>query len=687
MSIITIPCRLVSREFSRYCLWKLMADQNTPLISELLALVGNHTEFEAWQQQGKLPAKLVKNLCDSLDSDPRFEGQPSRFYSWAVATVNYIYKSLFAIQQKLRRDLERKSYWLSRLESASSFIQTNKLSWSDLYRKAEKILATAIAQDSTDEAQQRNGKKKKKDKIPRKLATILFGFYNQTEDPAERCAITCLIANACCLRKPEEDLPDFTELRREKEIEIERIQEKLKTSRLPQGRDLTGKDWLEALELATFHQLDDEQHEAVQANLLRESSSLPFPVSYESTQDFTWSRNDKGRICVKLNGLAKHHTFEVYCDRRHLHWFERFLKDQETKHNSEDKLSSSLYTLRSGQLIWKEGEVSKSSSLAPSLFKWLFYYGFQILRSLPEVSLWQYRELKLGLLAYLLLKNRKREPWNVHHLHLHCAVETLLWTAEGTQQVANEKAARTDKTISKMEEKEKKGELNEAQQASLIRTRSMREGLNNPFPRPSQPLYQGQSNLVVGVSMGLDKPATVAVVDVKTGKVLTYRNVKQLLGKNYKLLNQQRQRQDRDARRRHEAQKKDAPNQFGASKLGQYVDRLLAKAIVAIALTYKASSIALPKLGEVRERVNSQIQARAEKECLGHKKSYQKYGKQYRTRIHSWSYGRLIENIQQAAAEVGIAIVEGQQPSQGTPQEKAGNVALSAYQNRMRAVS
>ncbi len=39
-----------------------MADQNTPLISELLALVGNHTEFEAWQQQGKLPAKLLRKV-------------------------------------------------------------------------------------------------------------------------------------------------------------------------------------------------------------------------------------------------------------------------------------------------------------------------------------------------------------------------------------------------------------------------------------------------------------------------------------------------------------------------------------------------------------------------------------------------------------------------------------------------
>ncbi|BAU63315.1 hypothetical protein STA3757_06780 [Stanieria sp. NIES-3757] len=41
--------------------------------------------------------------------------------------------------------------------------------------------------------------------------------------------------------------------------------------------------------------------------------------------------------------------------------------------------------------------------------------------------------------------------------------------------------------------------------------------------------------------MGLDKPATVAIVDGNTGKVIVYRSIKQLLGENYRLLNRQRQ--------------------------------------------------------------------------------------------------------------------------------------------------
>ncbi|MDZ8069386.1 MAG: type V CRISPR-associated protein Cas12k [Nostoc sp. DedQUE08] len=88
------------------------------------------------------------------------------------------------------------------------------------------------------------------------------------------------------------------------------------------------------------------------------------------------------------------------------------------------------------------------------------------------------------------------------------------------------------------------------------------------------------------------------------------------------------------------------PNQFGASELGQYVDRLLAKEIIAIAQTYKAGSIVLPKLGDMREIVQSEIQAIAEAKCPGSVEVQQKYAKQYRVNVHSWSYGRLIQSIQ-----------------------------------------
>ena len=52
---------------------------------------------------------------------------------------------------------------------------------------------------------------------------------------------------------------------------------------------------------------------------------------------------------------------------------------------------------------------------------------------------------------------------------------------------------------------------------------------------------------------------------------------------------------------RHKSQKRFANNQLGESELGQYLDRLLAKAIVSVAKTYQAASIVVPKLKDMRE--------------------------------------------------------------------------------------
>ncbi|MEA5596750.1 type V CRISPR-associated protein Cas12k [Rivularia sp. UHCC 0363] len=128
--------------------------------------------------------------------------------------------------------------------------------------------------------------------------------------------------------------------------------------------------------------------------------------------------------------------------------------------------------------------------------------------------------------------------------------------------------------------------------------------INNPFPRPSKSLYKGQPHILLGVSLGLEKSATVAVVDVILGKVLTYRSIKQLLGDNYKLLNRQRQQKQAMSHARQIAQIQASPNQYGDSELGEYIDRLLAKKIIAIAQKYSATSIVLPKLDGMREQVN-----------------------------------------------------------------------------------
>ena len=160
---------------------------------------------------------------------------------------------------------------------------------------------------------------------------------------------------------------------------------------------------------------------------------------------------------------------------------------------------------------------------------------------------------------------------------------------------------------------------------------------------------------------------------------MAFRSIKQLLGKNYRLFNRQRQQKRTLSHLRHKAQKRSADNQKGESNLGEYVDRLIAKAIIELAKQYQVSAIAVPKIEDMREIVQSEVKARAEAKIPGDEEGQKKYAKQYRINIHNWSYGRLIENITTQASKLGIVIKEVKQPVRGSPTEKAQNIAISGY--------
>ncbi|MDH6060005.1 type V CRISPR-associated protein Cas12k [Chrysosporum bergii ANA360D] len=633
MSQITIQCRLVASEFTRQQLWQLMAEKNTPLINELLIQVAQNSEFETWRQKGKHPTCIVKELCEPLKTDPRFMGQPARFYTSATASVNYIYKSWFALMKRYQSQLDGKLRWLEMLNSDVELVEQSGVSLDTLRAKAEKILAQFAPQETkgdktTKGKKSKKGKKSENVDSERNLSKHLFDTYENTEDNITRCAIRYLLKNGCKINDKEEKPEKFAQRRRKLEIQIQRLTENL-AARIPKGRDLTDTQLIATLITADKTVPKNEtEAKLCQNNLLKKSSKVPFPVAYETNEDLVWSKNKFGRVCVKFSGLREH-TFQIYCDSRQLHWFQRFLEDQETKRSSKNQHSSALFTLRSGRIAWQKGEGDG-------------------------------------------------EPWNIHHLTLYCCVDTRLWTEEGTNLVREEKAEEIAKTITQTKAR---GELNDRQQAHIKRKNSSLARINNPFPRPSKPLYKGQSHILVGVSLGLEYPATVAVLDGTTGKVLTYRNIKQLLGENYKLLNRQRQQKHLLSHKRHIAQRMSAPNNFGDSELGEYIDRLLAKEIIAIAQTYKAGSIVLPKLGDIREQVQSEIQAKAEQKS-DLVEVQKKYAKQYRTSIHQWSYGRLIANIQSQANKVGIVIEEAKQPIRASPQEKAKELAIKAYQSR-----
>lgn len=642
MSQNTIQCRLVPSVVTRQQLWKLMADKNTPLINELLLQVAQDPDFETWRQKGKIPTGIVKQLCAVLKTDSRFIGQPGRFYTSAIARVNYIYKSWLALMKRLQYQLDGKNRWLEMLKSDTELVEASGVNLENLRIKAAEILAQVTPQSDTVEPQPAKGKKRQKTKKSkdsdsdyaertlrdRTVSKSLFEAYSNTEDNLNRCAISYLLKNRCNVSDKEEDLKKFAQRRRKVEIQIERLTEQL-AARIPKGRDLTDTKWLETLIIATQKVPSNEaEAKSWQDNLLKKPSRVPFPVAFETNEDMTWFKNKDGRICVKFNGFSEH-TFQIYCDSRQLHWFQRFYEDQRIKRIGKKQHSSSLFTLRSGLIAWQEEE-------------------------------------------------GKGDPWDVNHLILYCSVDTRLWTDEGTNLVREEKAEEIAKILTKIKAKD---DLNDKQLAYIKRKNSTLARINNPFPRPNKPLYKGRSHILVGVSFGLEKPTTVAVVDGSTGKVLIHRSIKQILGDNYRLLNRQRQQKHSLSHQRQIAQTLAAPNQLGESELGQYVDRLIAKEILAIAQTYKAGSIVLPKLGDMREQVQSEVQAKAEQKS-DLIEVQKKYAKHYRVSVHQWSYGRLITSIQNQAKKAGIVVEEAKQSVKGSPQEKAKELAIAAYYSR-----
>ena len=650
MSQKTIRAQLVTTDQSRRAIWELMAERNTPLINTLLDRIATSSSFEEQCCRGSVPQSTVKEFCQTLREDSQFAGQPGRFYTSAITIVTRTFKSWLRLRSRLVYRLEGKIHWLQILQSDEDLAKAGACDLEALRVEASRILlqispkSDRVMPEETGKVtsdhrskkrrkssgdlvpQQKHQKQKSAEKEQSQIS-LLFDLHRDTEDQLLKASVAYLLKYGGKLPSEPEDPKKFAKRRRKAEIAAERLTKTLARMRSPKGRDLTGQKWLETLEVAASKAPADEDEASLwQAILLSEASKLPFPVTYETNEDLSWFLNEKGRLCVSFNGLGEH-TFEIYCDERQLHWFKRFLQDQEVKKASRNQHSAALFTLRSARLAWEEDQ-------------------------------------------------SEGEPWTANRLVLFCTIETDCWTAAGTEKVSQEKATECAKVLAATKVK---NDLTANQEAFVRRREKTLAMLSNPFPRPNRPLYKGNPSMLAGVSYGLDRPATLAIVDVTRGTAVTYRSIRQLLGDNYKLLNRYRLRQQRNAHQRHNTQRRGAPNQVQESNLGEQIDRLIAKAIVMIAQEYQVSSIVLPQTTNIREVIQAEIQTRAEQRIPGYLEGQRRYAKEYRTAIHRWSYSRLTANIQNQAAQAGIAIEIAQQSLQGTPQEKARSLVIAAY--------
>lgn len=463
---------------------------------------------------------------------------------------------------------------------------------------------------------------------------LLLKEYGTSKSAKRQCALAYLLKRDAKLEPEDEDFEKLNQRRSKAEIQIKRLETQLKAS-LPKGRDLTGQIQAEALtQSIQSPPLDDEAYSTWHASLVREPAVLPFPIIYETIESLVWSKNSKGRysVCFQGKGTGTY-TFKIYCDKPHQHWFERFWIDQETKRSGGDQHSAGLFTLRSARLSWIPSKKHQD----------------------------------------------KTKPWNRYYLNLSCTVDTNLWTQEGTQIVMQEKAAVTASKLQSMQEKES---LNKNQQGYVRRLESTLTKLQTHYPRPSRTLYQGRSDILVGVSMGLDKPATIAVVNALDKTVLAYRSTKQLLGEHYKLLQRARSERAKISHQGHRQRIKGGKQTNQESDLGKHIDRLLAKAIVEIAQKYQAGSIVLPDLANIREVIEAEVKQRAIDKVPDFVDGQKQYAKAYRTQVHRWSYQRLREAITSKAGQCGLIVETAKQEFLGTPQEKAKTLGFHSYANR-----
>ena len=123
MTEITIQCRLTAPEDIRHKLWLLMVEKNTPLINELFKQLAEYPDLEIWKQKGKLPPGIVKKICQPLRNKPEYQGQPGRFYSSAIAMVDFVYRSWLKVTKGWIYELKGQERWLAMLKSDDELVR------------------------------------------------------------------------------------------------------------------------------------------------------------------------------------------------------------------------------------------------------------------------------------------------------------------------------------------------------------------------------------------------------------------------------------------------------------------------------------------------------------------------------------------------------------------------------------
>jgi len=483
MSFQTLCCALTTSEEVRRILWD-WTERYTLLVNQLLDRVASDEKFAQWQEKGTIPkedvGKLLKELTGSKHKkgkgnehkrgNEQFQNFPGRLYTSALLMVQQTYSSWLALQKRRHLSITGKQRWLDVLEADLNLASITDFDWDTIRTRACEIrdhILNPEIQKSAKPARRKHAKgktqeeEKKKEEIAQSPLNALFEQYATEEDPLNRRAIAHLIRNNLEVSEQEETLDPLIFRLEKKRIEIERLEKQLE-SRKPKGRDPLGERFNESSHTATAlpkHTTPDQTETELNAwkpqKQIQFFDTLHYPVFFGDGTDLYWSIESKpetmdaaeneqvirkskkrrcrkkqkkssDRICVTFKGFEQFlkkssDVFKIQCDRRHLPILRQVQSDWQTFNElpDEEKFSSGLMVLRTAQLMWKKDTQQ-------------LYKKAKRNQSSPDSD---------------TSSTQPVEPWKTHRLYLHFTIDPRLPTAEGTEEVRQEKIAKTVKGL------------------------------------------------------------------------------------------------------------------------------------------------------------------------------------------------------------------------------------------------
>lgn len=311
----------------------------------------------------------------------------------------------------------------------------------------------------------------------------------------------------------------------------------------------------------------DDPSDAVKAPASRQT--VPSTVDVQKQRKRKRCRTRKRRkklverIYVRFKGKElRRFRFGVYCACRQQPIIQQFVTDEEEfkARDQDNKFSLGLCALRSACLLWEEDRQQLHKQQHWKLQNlWLRWFCTR-----PNGTAMQQSEPDLWSTSLFYLTLSKQVPWQTHRLYLHCTIDPRLLTAEGTEEVRQEKLAKTLERLAQVEEKVKLAEQQVDQQVHeggemLVVSRALEQidaeldeesveqqgkqrqtaakrlhstltRLGNASPRrpPRQP-FAPQRDIAIGVCFSRKNVLEVAVVDTRSQAVLDFCNLRSLL--------------------------------------------------------------------------------------------------------------------------------------------------------------